>query len=72
MTGLQFLLLVIILIILGHFILRYLEGDLSVYKEEIIKRGNITEYGKVIGTYYEIKREYVSGRIKIYVKNLTS
>jgi hypothetical protein len=71
MTDLEFLtVLIIILIVLGYFILRYLEGDLSIYKEEIIKRGNITENGKVIGTYYEIKREYQSGRVKIYVKDL--
>ena len=63
---------VMVIILAIYFGTRYLDGDLSIQTEEIIKQGNITREGVVIGTYYEIKREYVSGRIKIYVKNLTA
>jgi len=63
---------VIIVIILGYFGIKYIDGDFTIASEEIIEKGDITSVsrGTVTGQYYNIKRTYQSGRIKIIRKRL--
>lgn len=61
-----------IVIILGYFGLRYLDGDFTILSEEIIEKGDIKSVSRniITGQYYNIKRTYQSGRIKIIRKTL--
>lgn len=53
------------LIIIAVYLLRYLDGYYTIISTEIIKEGNIIEYGKKIGEYYVIKTIYQNNRITI-------
>jgi hypothetical protein len=62
---------VTIVIILGYFRLKYLDGDFTIISEEIISDGSLVDSDKtVIGHYYTIKRTYQNGRIKIIKKEV--
>jgi hypothetical protein len=53
------------LFIAGIYLLRYLDGYYTITSSEILKEGNITSKGTVIGQYYIIKTTYSNNRIKI-------
>ena len=58
-----------IIIILGYFMIKYLDGDFTILSEEIIAEGNLVDSDNIkVGYYYTIKRAYQSGRIKIIRK----
>ena len=54
-----------ILVIIGYFLLGYLNGKYS-YEDKIIASGNILDnYDNIKGKYYDIERVYENGRIKV-------
>lgn len=56
---------VTVLIILAVLMIKYLNGNFD-YTDEIIHTSKITdEAGDIVGHYYDIKRIYKNGRIKI-------
>ncbi len=73
-----FIIVVILAFILGYFLLKYLNGDYSyedkIIKEEQFEKGRIDNYGNKRSTeyvtIYHIKRTYLSGKIKLYIKEL--
>lgn len=65
-------LILIVILVLIRYTIRYLDGDFTVEKSEIVREGRIiNEYKENIGYYYDIKVTYRSGRIKVkYYKNI--
>lgn len=58
-----------IIVALGYFGIKYLDGDFTIVSEDIIAEGNLVDSDKtVVGHYYTIQRTYQSGRIKIIRK----
>lgn len=56
---------VTVLIILAVLMIKYLNGDFD-YTDEVIGSGNrLNEHGDIIGRFYDIRRTYKNGRIKI-------
>lgn len=61
-----------IVVILGYFGIKYLDGNFTIVSDEIIEKGDIRSVSSntITGQYYNIKRTYQSGRIKIIRKRL--
>ena len=56
---------VTVFIILDVLMVKYLNGDFD-YTDEIIDSGKVVdERGDIIGRFYDIKRTYKNGRIRI-------
>lgn len=61
---------IVIVVIFGYFMLKYLDGDFTVVDEAIIEQGNLLEKGVRVGKYYIIKKTYQNGKIKIFRKEV--
>lgn len=57
--------IILLLIIFIITFVKFLQGDYTIAKTEVLREGNLREGKLNVGYYYVIKITYKSGRIKI-------